>query len=149
MPLAFSKNEFGLDETGTSANTGYGYRTDMYRGSARGGYGSRNVFGRNAFRGRGARGARARRGNRGGRMRYRGTRNRYMYRNVSYNKPDFNTNVENINWNSQQQIRQFGASIERFRRKNIGLQRLRIGDRAGVCALYQIPWEDREFQTLT
>ena len=137
---AINKNEFGLDENATGTNTGYGYRMDTYRRNVRGGYRNRNVFGRSTFRG--ARGARARRGNRGGRMRFRGSRNRYIYGNASYNKPDFNTNVENVNWNSQQQIRQFGASIERFRRKNIALQRLRIGDRAAVCALYQIPWED-------
>ena len=138
---AISKSEFGLDEVATTPNSGYGSRSDTYRGGARTGYWSRNVFGRSA-RGRGARGARARRGNRGGRGRFRSYRNRYMYGNRVYNRPEFNTNVENVNWNSQQQIRQFGSSIERFRRKTIGLQRLQIGDRAGMCALYQIPWDD-------
>ena len=140
---AITKDEFGLDEFANSANNSYGSRNDTYKTSARGAYGNRNVFGRSWFRGaRGARGTRARRGNRGGRARYRGYRNRFSYGNRTYNKPEYNTNVENINWNSEQQIRQFGASIERFRRKTIALQRLKLGDRAGMCALYQVSWND-------
>ena len=140
---AITKNEFGLDEFATTTNRSYGTRGDTYKFSARGSYGNRNVFGRGGFRGaRGARGTRGRRGNRGNRARFRGYRNRFIYGNRVYNKPEFNTNVENVNWNNQQQIRQFGASIERFRRKNIALQRLKLGDRAGMCALYQVAWDD-------
>ena len=140
---AITKGEFGLDEFATSTNSSYGTRSDTYKTGARGGYGNRNVFGRGWFRGaRGARGARGRRGNRGGRARFRGYRNRFTYGNRTYNKPEYNTNVENINWNNQQQIRQFGANIERFRRKTIALQRLKLGDRAGMCALYQVSWDD-------
>ena len=137
---AITKNEFGLEEFATSTNSGYGTQNDTYKTGARGNFSSRNVFGRSWFRG--ARGARGRRGNRGGRRGYRGYRNRFNYGNRIYNKPELNTNVENINWNNQQQIRQFGSSIERFRRKNIALQRLKLGDRAGMCALYQVSWDD-------
>ena len=140
---AITKEEFGLDEFATSANSSYGTRNDTYKNSARGSYGNRNVFGRGWFRGaRGARGARGRRGNRGGRARFRGYRSRFTYGNRLYNKPEYNTNVENINWSNQQQIRQFGANIERFRRKTIALQRMKLGDRAGMCALYQVSWDD-------
>ena len=142
---AISASEFGLE---TSTNTSYGNQTGTYRNTsygtgrrgrgsgARGSYGNRNVWYNNNYR---ARGARSARGNRGrGRYRSRFASNRMNQQN----KPDLNINVENIDWKNQQQIRRFGASIERFRRKKIGLERLRLKDRKGMLALYQIAWDD-------
>ena len=142
---AINASEFGLQ---TTPSTGYGTQTDTYRNNsygnirrgrrigARGSYGSRNVWNNNNFRARGARGAR---GNRG-RSRYRSG---YVGNRINQqNKPDLNINVENVDWKNQQQIRRFGASIERFRRKKIGLERLKLKDRKGMLALYQVAWND-------
>ena len=139
-----TSNEFGFN-----ASAGYGYQRggqgyQRYgrnpRSRARGARGYGNVFGGTRFRApRGTRGTRGgARGNRG----YRRSRfGRYNYNTVG-TRAFSNTNVENVNWKNWNNIRQFGASIEPSRRREIALSRVQAQDRKGALALYSINWRD-------